>query len=170
MDIKLSQNKEKINTSDIYIILYNIRSVHNVGSIFRTSECAGVSKIYCIGETPTPIDKFGKPRKDFVKVSLGSEKNIDWKYSKTISPILNKLKKEKYNIIAIEQFGNSVDYKKAKPFAHKNVFIMGNEVSGIPESILKKCDQVAEIKMLGEKESLNVSVAFGVAIFRILGI
>ena len=83
---------------DLAIILDNIRSVHNVGSIFRTAETAGVSKIYCIGTTPTPLDRFGNKRSDFAKVALGAEDLIAWEYADSGLSLVKKLKKEGYKI------------------------------------------------------------------------
>ena len=151
------------------LILEDIRSVQNVGSIFRTAETAQISKIYLTGHTPTPLDRFGKRRKDLAKIALGAEELVPWEFKKRLIPLLSKLKKAGYLIIAIEQDKNSVDYKKIK-IGKKNVFILGTEVSGISKKVLQKCDLIAEIPMKGKKESLNVSVAFGVAIFRILNI
>lgn len=153
----------------IYLLLDNIRSVHNVGSIFRTAETLGISKIYCAGTTPTPVDRFGRKRNDFAKVSLGAEDMINWEYveeSKTAG-LIEKLKIERFKIIALEQAKNSVDYKKIKP-ENKILVILGNEVEGVSKSLLKLADVVAEIPMKGKKESLNVSVATGVFLFRIL--
>ncbi|MCC6323327.1 TrmH family RNA methyltransferase, partial [Candidatus Nomurabacteria bacterium] len=136
-------------------------------SMFRTCDAVGVNKVYIVGYTPTPIDKFGRKRSDIAKASLGAEDTIKWEYRKTLPPLLKSLKKEGYKIIAIEQSKNSVDYRKIKQ-TPKMVFVMGNEVDGLPESILKICDYIAEIRMLGKKESLNVSVACGVALFGII--
>lgn len=149
---------------DIRLILDNIRSVHNAGSIFRTAETAGVKMIYCLGTTPVPVDRFGQKRKDFAKVALGAEGLVAWEYAKTGTVLINKLKKQGFNIIALEQAENSVNYKKIKKSA-KMVLIVGNEVGGVSQSLLKLADQVAEIPMKGRKESLNVSVATGVMLF-----
>jgi 23S rRNA (guanosine2251-2'-O)-methyltransferase len=157
------------NSKDIYLILLDIRSAENVGALFRTADASGVSKIFLIGTTPAPVDRFGRARNDIAKSALGAEKTIFFEYRKSVGPLLKKLKKDKVQIIAIEQSTDSVDYKKVKakcPVA----FIVGNEVSGIPDAVLKKCDVVAEIPMLGKKESLNVSVSAGIALFRILNI
>ena len=151
----------------ISILLHNIRSTHNVGSIFRTADALGVTKIYLSGYTPTPLDRFGKARKDVAKVSLGAEKTIDWEYTESPFDVIKNLKKLKHQIIALEQSKKSVDYKKVK-VKKPVLFIVGNEVGGIESKILSLCDVVAEIGMKGKKESLNVSVAFGVALFRIL--
>ncbi|MBU0612217.1 TrmH family RNA methyltransferase [Patescibacteria group bacterium] len=151
------------------LILNNIRSAENVGAMFRTADAADISKIYLTGYTPSPLDRFGRKRKDIAKSALGAEEFIFWEAKKNLSPLINKLKKENYLIIGIEQTKKSINYKKVKAGA-KNVFIVGTEVSGIPKNILKKCDIIAEIPMRGKKESLNVSVALGVALFRILNI
>lgn len=159
----MSKNQENI------LILPDIRSAQNVGAIFRTAEAAGISKIFLTGVSPCPIDRFNKPRKDVAKSALGAELTVLWEYKKNLTMLLNKLKTEKYKIIAIEQDKKSVDYKKIK-LSERNTFIVGTEVTGLPKNILIKCDEIAEIPMKGKKESLNVSVATGVALFRILNI
>lgn len=148
------------------LILPDIRSVENVGAMFRTADAAGVKKIYLVGTSPAPLDRFGRKRQDLAKSALGAEEFVPWEQKKNLSALINKLKKEGYLIIAIEQSENSIDYKKVK-LADKNTFIVGTEVTGIPKNILNKCDVVAEIPMRGKKESLNVSVSLGVALFRI---
>ena len=157
------KNKQNI------LILNDIRSVENVGAMFRTADAAGVDKIYLTGYTPCPLDRFGRKRGDLAKSALGAEEFVKWEQKKNVLPLLTKLKKEKYLIIGIEQDKKSIDYKKVK-LQSKNAFIVGTEVTGIPKNILKKCDVIAEIPMRGKKESLNVSVATGIALFRILNI
>jgi 23S rRNA (guanosine2251-2'-O)-methyltransferase len=152
-----------------YLLLHNIRSVHNVGSIFRTADAAGISKIYLSGYTPQPVDRFGRAVKELSKVALGGELSVSWEYVKNPNLLISKLKKEKVEIIGIEQSKNSVDYKKVK-IKSPALIILGNEVEGIPKTLLKKCDVIAEIPMRGKKESLNVGVSFGIAIFRMLNI
>ena len=149
------------------LVLENIRSAQNVGALFRTADAAGISKLYLVGYTPDPVDRFDRPRSDVAKAALGAEKTIPWEHTKTISPLLKKLKKEGFQIISIEQSSTSVDYKKVKT---KNTvaFILGNEVDGVSKQALVLSDVVAEIPMGGKKESLNVSVAGGIALFRML--
>ena len=149
------------------LILHNIRSVENVGAMFRTADAVGVDKIYLTGYTPTPLDRFGRKRKDLAKSALGAEEFVKWEYKKLVSPVMAKLKIEGYKIIAIEQDKNSIDYRNVK-IKTKNAFIVGTEVTGIPKDVLKKCDIIAEIPMYGKKESLNVSVACGVVLFRVI--
>lgn len=158
----------KTNQENI-LILHNIRSVENVGAMFRTADAVGINKIYLTGYTPTPLDRFGRKRGDLAKSALGAEEFVSWEQKKNIFPLLTKLKKEKYLIIGIEQDKKSVDYKKVI-LKNKNAFLVGEEVAGISKSNLKKCDVIAEIPMGGKKESLNVSVATGIALFRILNI
>jgi 23S rRNA (guanosine2251-2'-O)-methyltransferase len=156
---------------EVIVILDNIRSTFNVGSIFRTADALGVDKIILGGTTPAPVDRFGRERKDIAKVSLGAEKSVNWKQVDNVLVEIKKLKKDGYQIIAIEQSEKSVDYKKVKLTKNnKVVFVVGAEVEGVDKNILKVADTVAEIPMLGQKESLNVSVSFGVALFRILNI
>lgn len=152
---------------DIYVLLHDIRSVHNVGSIFRTSDALGIKKIYLTGHTPTPLDRFGNKRSDVAKVALGAESTIPWEYEPLPLPIIEKLKEEKVSIISVEQHPNAIDYKKVE-LSGPALFIFGNEVEGVSEDLLTASDVIAEIPMNGKKESLNVSVAFGVALFRML--
>ena len=152
---------------EIRLILDNIRSVHNVGSIFRTAETAGVKTVYCLGTTPLPVDRFGQKRKDFIKVSLGAEDLVKWEYQKTGTSLIKKLKKQGFKIIALEQAEKSVDYRKIKN-VRDVVLIVGNEVGGVSKSLLKLADQIAEIPMKGKKESLNVAVATGIMVFGML--
>ncbi len=150
------------------LILDNIRSVENTGSIFRTAaECLGVSKIYLIGTTPAPLDRFGRKRSDFSKVALGAEELVEWEYAKEILPVIKELKEQNFKILALEQSEiskNLKDFKSPDQFA----LIVGNEVEGVNQEVLKKCDAILEIEMKGEKESLNVSVATGIALFELL--
>ncbi len=148
------------------LVLHDIRSAHNVGSLFRTSDALNIEKIYITGYTPSPIDRFGRPVKEIAKTALGGEKTIPWEKT-SIKALLNKLKQEKRTLIAIEQAKDSVDYKKIKVSA-KVAFLLGNEVTGIPNDILKEMDQITEIPMRGEKESLNVAIAGSVVLFRLL--
>lgn len=138
------------------VILHNIRSSFNVGSIFRTADAVGVQKIFLTGYTPTP-DKNEKIK----KTALGAENFVKWEKYQDISYLLKKLKKEKYYLIAVEQAKNSIPFYRFKP-KFPLVLILGNEVRGLDKRILKKVDKIVEIPMFGKKESLNVAVAFGI--------
>lgn len=157
--------KSRARGREAYLLLHDIRSVYNVGAIFRTADAVGVSKIYLTGYSPTPLDRFNRPRADLAKSALGSELTVPWEYAKTPRPLLAKLRKEGFEIISVEQAPNAVDYKKTKP-RRKSLIIFGNEVLGIPKVIIKKSDAIAEIPMKGKKESLNVSVSAGIVLFR----
>ena len=160
---------QKAENKEIVLLLHNIRSVINVGAIMRTADACGVSKIVFSGYTPTPVDRFGRLRKDFIKASLGAEKSVPWEYRKTARTVLAEYKSVGFEIIALEQAENSVDYKDVK-VTKPSLIILGNEPKGISKSILNKVDVIAEIPMKGKKESLNVSVATGIFLFRILNI
>lgn len=165
---------------NIYLILNDIRSAHNVGSMFRTADTAGIKKIFLTGYTARPVDRFNRPVKEIAKTALGAEKTISWEHEPNVLKIIKKLKKEGVEIIALEQSPKAIDYKKVK-IKTDTAFVVGNEVLGVSEEIIKEVDVVAEIPMQGKlarnrpaddkgKESLNVSVALGVALFRILDI
>lgn len=135
----------------------------------RTADACGISRIVFSGYTPTPVDRFGRLRNDFTKASLGAEKSVPWEYVKTAGKVIDRYKKEGFEVIALEQAESSVDYKDVK-ITKPTLVILGNEPKGISKSILNKVDVIAEIPMKGKKESLNVSVATGIFLFRILGI
>ena len=149
----------------IYVVLDNIRSAYNVGSIFRTADGVGVEKIYLCGHTPTPIDRFGRKRKDISKVSLGAD--VKWEYRKDILPLINELKNEAVKVVSVEQDKRSIDYKDIK--LKKNVaYIFGNEVNGLDKEVLSQSDLIVEIPMKGKKESLNVAVSVGIVLFNVV--
>ena len=148
-----------------FLILLDIRSAHNVGSIFRTADAAGVEKIYLVGVTPAPIDRFGRPRKDIAKTALGAERVVKWEVVPDIHPLFEKLRAEGVRIVAVEQDARARDYKGLSPSGDV-AFIFGNEVDGVSKEVLDTCDDIIEIPMHGKKESLNVSVSVGVILFR----
>lgn len=164
------------------VILHNIRSLYNVGSIFRTADAAGVEKIYLCGITPAPVDVFNKPRPQLTKVSLGAERYVKWDASarsaRATLKLLESLKKQGYKILAIEQSKKSVPYYNYKIKGKGGVMInhntskialvLGNEIKGLPASILNRADKILEIPMKGRKESLNVGVAFGIVVFHLI--
>ncbi|MEI6057651.1 MAG: TrmH family RNA methyltransferase [bacterium] len=152
------------------ILLHDIRSIHNVGSIFRTADAFGVEKIYLSGYSPLPVDRFGRKRADLAKVALGAEESVPWEQAESPVELVTKLKKESYEIVVLEQAKKSVDYTKVRDFlkGEKVVVIFGNEVGGVPKELLDLADVIAEIPMRGEKESLNVSVAGGILLSRLV--
>ncbi|MGC8880826.1 MAG: TrmH family RNA methyltransferase [Minisyncoccia bacterium] len=156
--MKKEKNKNK---KEIVVVLDNIRSTYNVGAIFRTADAAGVKKIYLAGITPVP-EKNDKIK----KVALGAENFVLWEKASQTFRVLEKLKKAGYFLIALEQdpkAKNIFDLKKLSK--EKIVLVLGQEVKGIAENIKKRTDLILEIPMYGKKESLNVSVAFGIAVY-----
>lgn len=144
---------------NLFVICHNIRSAHNVGAIFRTADGAGVDKIYLCGITPTP------PRPDISKVALGAEATVPFEYQRQTVRLIKRLKQQKVLIIALENMiPGAVDYQSVVA-GRDAALIIGNEVGGLPPSILKLADKIMYIPMYGAKESLNVSVAFGIGIY-----
>lgn len=143
-----------------YIICDNIRSLENIGSIFRTADALGVSKIFLCGISGKP------PHHKISKTALGAEKIIPFEYHRQTGRLIDKFKKDKISIVALEQDKKAIIYIKFKP-KFPLALIVGNEVKGISKSILDKCDEIIFLPMQGKKESLNVSVAFGVAGYEI---
>src|SRR3989339_123187 len=153
---------------EIVVILNNIRSNENVGSIFRTADATGVSKIILCGYTPAPVDRFGRENRGLTKASLGAEKSVEWEKVENLNSIIERLKIERYKIIGIEQDKVAIDYRKIKQQVASSkhlAIVFGNEVDGLSKQDLELCDVVAELPMLGNKESLNVSVCAGVVLY-----
>lgn len=152
-------------------ILHNIRSMHNVGSIFRTADAAGIEKLYLCGITPSPKDEFGRWRPQIAKVALGAERYVLWEKVGFATRLIQKLKIQGYKIFALEQHKDAVPYyrlKLSKRELAKTALVTGNEITGLSQAILKLADSILEIPMHGRKESLNVAVAFGIAAFHFI--
>jgi len=169
MFMKIPRKNNKINS--VSLIVDNVRSSENVGSFFRTCDALGIDKIFLVGYTPKPLDKFNRPDSKIAKTALGAEKIVPYEIHNTISPLIKRLKKEDYIILGLEISPTSIDYRdvlKQKDIISspttKLALIVGNEVDGISPKTLKYCDYVIEIPMRGKKESLNVSVATGIAL------
>ncbi len=154
---------------EVFLILHDIRSALNVGALFRTADAVGVSKIYCTGYTPTPLDRFGRARQDIAKAALGAEVFVSWEYAAEATDVVERLKKQGVQIVALEQSLKSIDYKELRP-KDRCAVVVGNEREGVSPDLLKLADVAIYIPMKGQKESLNVTTAAGVALFRMLGI
>lgn len=141
-------------------VLNNIRSLYNVGSIFRTADGAGVEKLYLCGVTGIPPDT------KISKTALGAEKTVAWEYAREAVDCVKKLKAEGYQIILLEQTVNSLPYQEFLPQGPV-ALILGNENTGVSEELVKLCDQAIEIEMTGLKISLNVTVAFGIIAYHV---
>lgn len=156
--------------SEIVVIAHNIRSIHNVGSIFRTCEGFGVSKIILSGYTPYPKIKndgrlphiSDKLTRQIHKTALGAESLVNFDYQDT--PDIESLKKDGYIVVGLEQNKNSIPINKFKK-SEKVALLLGEEVDGIDKDLIDKCDYIIEIPMFGKKESFNVSVAAGIALY-----
>ena len=146
---------------EFYVICDNIRSLENIGSVFRTADALGVFKIYLCGISGRP------PHHKISKTALGAEKTVPFEYCRQTWRLIEKLRRDRINIIALEQAKSAIDYRKFRP-KFPLALIIGNEVKGISKKILKKADKIIFLPMHGKKESLNVSVAFGIAGYNII--
>ena len=151
------------------VILENIRSMHNVGSVFRTSDAVGVEKIYLCGYTPAPIhEQLGHLRPQIEKVALGATSSVAWEKRTSAWRLVDELKKQGHTIIVLEQSAGSVGVQTvrlSKQQWNNAVLVVGHELKGVSKGVLKRAGIVADIPMQGQKHSLNVSVAFGVAMY-----
>lgn len=153
-----------------YLILHRIRSAYNVGSMFRSADGIGVDKIFITGFTQSPSKKDfalqSKAEKMLSKTALGADRYVPWEKASDLGKLIEKLKNENFQIIALEQSEKSIDYRDFKT-SNKIALIVGNEPRGIDKRILKKCDIIMELPMRGQKQSLNVAVALGVAGYKL---
>src|SRR3990167_3152084 len=131
---------------EVYVILHNIRSLHNVGSVFRTADGVGVSKIFLTGYTPSPVDEMGRPRREIEKTALGAERVVSWERVPRASWLISHLKKENIQVVALELVDNAINYRDYKPKG-PTALLLGNEVRGLSPALLKKCDAVVYIPM-----------------------
>lgn len=152
---------EKHPKQQFVVIAYNIRSLYNVGSIFRTCDAVGVDKLYLGGYTGGPDDKQIK------KTALGAQATVSWEKYWQTHKLIDILKKQGYEIVALEKTNKSINYLKYKP-KFPIALILGNEKRGVSDKILAKCNKVIHLPMKGKKESLNVSVAFGIIAYKLL--
>ena len=139
------------------MLAHNVRSLWNVGSFFRTSDAFKIEKIYLTGYTGCP------PRKEITKTAIGAEEFVPWETSRDPMPILHALKDEGFKLVGLELTPDAEDLHAFLP-SDKICLIVGHELTGVPEEILRICDSVVKIPMLGKKESLNVAVAAGIAL------
>jgi len=155
----------------LIVIFYNIRSTYNVGAILRSCDCLGINEVVFTGYTPF-LDK-GLPheqeklRKQIHKTALGAEEMLPWRRIDKIEEAISILKKEGYSLCALEQGEASLNLAEAQEWPDKIALILGEEVHGIPQPILDQCDKLLEIPMAGQKESFNVSVATGIALWEL---
>jgi len=143
----------------LIVILDNIRSMNNVGSIFRTCDAFAVEKLYLCGITAKP------PHKDIAKTALGATESVDWEYVENVVGLVKRLKENNIKIFIIEQTDNSTFLQNFQFPEEKKAIVLGNEVFGVTEELLAICDGVIEIPQHGTKHSLNVTIAAGIVIW-----
>lgn len=151
------KNKKKI---PLVVVLDDVRSLNNVGSVFRTSDAFGIDKIFLCGITGTP------PHREINKTALGATESVSWEYTEDILGLIDQLKNIGFQIVAVEQVDTSVKLQNFKPGpTDKLAFIFGNEAFGVKDSVIASSDLCLEIPQFGTKHSLNIAVSFGVVIW-----
>lgn len=145
----------------LYALVENIRSMHNVGSIFRSSDGVRLEKLFLSGYTARP------PRKEIDKTALGATDSVPWLYTKDPLPVIEELKQKKVQIVAVEHTSASIPYTEAD-YRFPVCLVMGNEVDGVSQEVIARADMAVDIPMQGLKQSLNVSVAYGIVLYHLL--
>jgi tRNA G18 (ribose-2'-O)-methylase SpoU len=162
---QISQNRSTletlhlVNKLPVYVLLDSIRSNYNVGSIFRTSDGAMIEKLFLCGYTPHP------PKKEILKTALGAVESVSWEYVQNPEEVILKLKSQGVKICALELTESSIEYYKMEEPLFPLCLVVGNEITGVSQHLLDLCDSSIEIPQYGIKQSLNVAVAYGIAIF-----
>jgi len=157
---KTDQEFKASDKTPLILILDNIRSLNNIGSVFRTADAFLIQKMYLCGITATP------PHKDIQKTALGASQTVDWAYRESTLDLIEELKAEHVQIMSIEQAEHSVNLSQFKPEPNITyAFVFGNEVKGVQQAVVDASDAVLEIPQLGTKHSLNISVTAGVCVW-----
>lgn len=160
------ENISSVKKLPVYVVLNSIRSSYNVGSIFRTSDGAMIEKLYLCGYTPhPPINGDHSGNKEVLKTALGATESVNWEYVKDPLTVIKELKSSGIKICALELTDNSKPYFDISKDDFPLALVVGNEISGVSQEILDQCDFSIEIPQYGIKQSLNVAVAYGIAIF-----
>ncbi|MDR0591198.1 MAG: TrmH family RNA methyltransferase [Candidatus Nomurabacteria bacterium] len=160
--------------TEIIVVAHNIRSIHNIGSIFRTCEGFGVKQLVLSGYSPYPTTSedtrlphiSDKVSKQIAKTALGAESMVPFRHCEDIFDTIKQYKSQGYSVLALEQDKHSIELPKFRPPA-KVILVLGEEVDGVEPTLLKLCDDIIEIPMFGQKESFNVSVAAGIALYQL---
>ena len=143
----------------IIVLLDNVRSLNNIGSVFRTCDAMGVKKVYLCGITATP------PHREIRKTAIGASESVDWEYAEDALEIIKKYKKLKYSLVAVEQTSKSISLENYSNNMEKTLVIFGNEIEGISQNLIDKCDFSLEIPQYGTKHSMNISVTTGIILW-----
>ena len=147
----------------VVVVLDNIRSMHNVGSVFRTADAFLLRGLYLCGYTPQP------PHRDIHKTALGATETVEWKYAATTVEAVQRLKDDGYQVYAVEQVQNSIPLHQFNMDQYPAIAVVfGNEVTGVEQEVIKLCDGCIEIPQLGMKHSLNISVAAGIVLWELV--
>ena len=163
LDRKTVHEFKRSKKFPVVVVLENIRSMHNVGSVFRTADAFLIEAIYICGYTAQP------PRKEIDKTALGATETVQWKYFSATKEAIEELRKNEYKIFAIEQVDKSISLEKfAEVNTDKVVLVFGNEVSGVESETISLCDGCIEIPQFGMKHSLNISVAAGIVLWEVV--
>lgn len=156
---------EEFRNSDklpVVVVLDNIRSCHNIGSVFRTCDAMGIEKLCLCGITATP------PNKEIHKAALDAEKSVPWEYSKETLEAVKNLKKEGFQVYAVEQVAKSINLSEFTPGIHQKIaLVFGNEVKGVDQAVIDICHGAIEIPQFGTKHSFNVSVSAGIVLWEV---
>ncbi|MCY1479935.1 putative TrmH family tRNA/rRNA methyltransferase [compost metagenome] len=160
LERKSIEDFKQAEKTPLIIILDDIRSLHNIGSVFRTADAFLIEKIYLCGITATP------PNKEIHKTALGATETVSWEYAKDVLEVIDSLQKENVAVMAIEQVENSISLQEFIPKSNqKYALVFGNEVKGVSQEAIKKCQGTIEIPQLGTKHSLNISVSAGIVVW-----
>ena len=157
---RMSIEDFKKSTKDsIIVLLDNVRSLNNIGSVFRTCDAMGVKKVYLCGITATP------PHREIRKTAIGASESIDWEYAENALEIIKKYKKLKYSLIAVEQTSKSISLENYSHNMEETLLIFGNEIDGVSQNLIDQCDISLEIPQYGTKHSMNISVTTGMVLW-----
>ncbi|WDO13339.1 RNA methyltransferase [Flavobacterium sp. WW92] len=160
LERKSIEDFKQAEKTPLIIVLDDIRSLHNIGSVFRTADAFLIEKIYLCGITATP------PNKEIHKTALGATETVSWEYAKDVLEVIDSLQKENIAVMAIEQVENSISLQEFIPENdQKYALVFGNEVKGVSQEAIKKCQGTIEIPQLGTKHSLNISVSAGIVVW-----
>ncbi|RKS25885.1 SpoU rRNA methylase family protein [Flavobacterium endophyticum] len=160
LERKSIEDFKQAEKTPLIIVLDDIRSLHNIGSVFRTADAFLIEKIYLCGITATP------PNKEIHKTALGATETVSWEYAKDVLEVIDSLQKENITVMAIEQVENSISLQEFIPENdQKYALVFGNEVKGVSQEAIKKCQGTIEIPQLGTKHSLNISVSAGIVVW-----
>ncbi len=163
LDRKSVEEFRQSDKTPVMVVLENIRSAYNVGSVFRTSDAFLVEGIFIIGYSAKP------PHKEIKKTALGAEETVAWKHFSTSAEAIEELKRDGYTIYAVEQAEGSIQLQDLSPAPDEKIAVVfGNEVTGVEQNTIHLCDHVLEIPQFGMKHSLNIATAAGVVLWEIV--